>query len=332
MTTSRHPSWDTISAALMAQEPRRFPLHGHPDLYLHMEPGTKRLSLMVPWDSTAEPPVSPLRELSFAQRTIDGESLLAVGMNTPSLHHECYSFLLTVADTIQLEGVAPEAALARELEAWEALLRPAPRVSKEEETGLIGELWVLHRMIGSMGASAVSAWVAGEPESHDFRFCHHDLEVKTTTARERRHIVNDPSQVTPLPGHDLWFASLQVAPAGLGGGRTLPESIAKVMKLLAAEGTAQSRFQSILSNRGYRTSDAPQYTTRFELRTKPQLVPVGQGFPALTRTLLEEALGVERAGRVPSLTYVVRLDGLGYGDGTEPFLALLPSSGTEELL
>ena len=274
MTTPRHPSWDTIFAALVAPEPRRFRLQGHPDLYLQVEPGTKRLSLMVPsWDSTTEPPVSPLRELSFAHCTIDGESLLAVGMNTPSLHQECYSFLLTVADTIQLEGVAPEAALIQEMEAWEALLRPAPRVSKEEEIGLIGELWVLHRMIGTMGPSAVSAWVAGAPESHDFRSDHHDLEVKTTTARERRHIVNDPSQVTPLPGApSSRFASLQLAPAGLGSGRTLPESIAMVTVLLAADGTAQSRFKSIIDSRGYRTSDAPHYTTRFEQRTKPQLV------------------------------------------------------------
>ena len=56
-----------------------------------------------------------------------------------------------MTDTIQLEGVAPEAALIQEMEAWEAPAACATSLSKEEEIGLIGELWVLHRMIGTMG-------------------------------------------------------------------------------------------------------------------------------------------------------------------------------------
>ena len=70
------------------------------------------------------------------------------------------------------------------------------------------------------------------------------------------------------------------------------EWIAMVMVLLAADGTAQSRFKSIIDSRGYRASDAPHYTTRFEQRTQTlKLIPVGESFPAVTRMLLEEAFG-----------------------------------------
>jgi hypothetical protein len=332
MSVARHPSWDTVLASLSAQQPRRFPVPGHPHLYVHVEPGINRLSLLVPWKPATVVPVSPLREISFSRRSIDGETFLAAGTSTSSLQQECYSFLLTVADAIQLKAMSPEAALVQQLQAWGALLQPASRLSKEEEIGLIGELWVLHRLVSATGPSAVLAWVAAEPESHDFRFGSYDLEVKTTTARERRHTINDPSQVTPLPGHDLWFASLQIAPSGRDSGRTLPESIERLMELLSGDGAAQARFQAVVTARGYLNSDAPHYPTRFGLRTAVQLIPVAASFPALTRDVLESALGRERAGRVPGLSYMVRLDGLGFEDGTDSFFALLPPSSAGELV
>jgi hypothetical protein len=205
-------------------------------------------------------------------------------------------------------------------------------MTREEEIGLLGELWTLHRLFAVSGSKAVESWVAVDPESHDFRFGTTDLEVKTTVSNERLHTINNPSQVLPLEGHTLYLLSIQLAPSGVGNGHTLPEAIELLTRSLENDPASMEIFHRGLERRGYRGSDTPQYRTRFKLRNKCALIPIDTFFPAITKDDIVDLLGPDRAIRISRFQYSVKLDGLGELDGSMDFLAVIPSAQSGDLL
>jgi Putative PD-(D/E)XK family member, (DUF4420) len=325
------PSWSTVQGSLRSGAPKRFRLSRKTEVFLQVDASSGWLGLLLPWEEMETWPTSPLREIEFDKRTVDGGSFLAVGTHSEPLFHECFSFLLTLAAAIE-KGARPLDALMLELEAWKTLLQAPIRMTREEEIGMIGELWTLHRLIGSVGPSVVEAWVAIDPESHDFRVGTVDIEVKTTVGNERHHTINDPAQVTPLDDHSLYILSIQIAPAGTGSGRTLPEAVTVIAESFGQNSSLRQVFNQGLERRGYREQDASHYQTRFKLRSKPALVPVDADFPAITRVDLAGLLGRERAIRVGRLQYAVKLDGLGVMDSSAQFLSILPADQAGDFL
>lgn len=331
--TAGAPSWTTILSTFSTETPKLFRLPGAPELFVQVEPNADRLSLLVPWNESDPVPVSPMRELLLDKRLVHGKLSLSVSSQSPPLFHETYSFLLTVAARIQIDGLEPAEALDRELRAWSSLLQPAERMTTEGEIGLVGELWVLNRLVSSaIGRKAIESWVAGNPESHDFRLNGVDLEVKSTLMNERIHTISSPAQVMPLEGHGLFFVSLQLAPSGPGTGRTLPECISLVSAQLAGFSGQAGQLESIVTRRGYRQSDSAQYSTRYSMRAPACMVPVNTAFPSITYQSLLSVLGSDRASRVSGVKYDVKLNGLGHLDGTEEFGAIIPITGQVDLL
>lgn len=325
------PTWLTVRSALESGAPKRYPVAPKSRIFLQIDPVVGWLGLLLPWKQDDEIPISPLREIKISTRSIDNEFFLTVGTGSRDLFQQGYSFLLTVADAID-SGQPAFIALTEELKAWDALLRPAGRLTKEDEIGLFGELWALHRLIGFLGPEAVEGWVAIDPESHDFRFQSVDLEVKTTVSQERLHFINSLAQVVPLEGHELYVLSIQIAPAGIGGGLTLPEAILAVRSTFNHDSNLQSLFSLAIENRGYRESEAAQYPTRFRLREKAALIPVDQAFPAVTPAAITKLLGPDRASRTARFQYMAKLDGLGFFDGSPEFLSIIPLGNSGNLI
>lgn len=325
------PAWSTVRSALDAGAPKRYGIAPESQLFLQIDPAIGWLGLLVPWEESDKLPVSPLREIKIASRSVDGDLFLSVGTDSQELFQQCYSFLLTVADAID-SGEPAALALAQELTAWEALLRPAARLTREDEIGLIGELWTLHRLTSFVGLNAVEGWVAIDPESHDFRFGNVDLEVKTTVSNERLHFINSLSQVVPLDGHALYILSIQIAPAGVGNGLTLPEAILALQSTFKPEPNLQTLFNHAIERRGYASSDSAQYPTRFRLRGGASLIPVDGSFPAITPAAINKLLGPDRASRTDRFQYMAKLDGLGFLDGSPQFVSVLPMGNSGNLL
>ncbi|MCL4212732.1 MAG: PD-(D/E)XK motif protein [Gemmatimonadales bacterium] len=315
-----------MEAILESKTPRRLRITPTAKHYLQLDAGAGWIGLLLPWDSDHTVPVSALREIELSRRTIDGESFVAIGTHTTALFHECYAFLLTLSQAVESGARTPFEALKSELSSWATLLTAAARLTREHEIGLVGELWALHRLVGILGPKAVAAWVAIDPESHDFRFAGVDLEVKTTIANERIHSVSNLSQMVPLTDHSLYFLSIQIAPCGPESGLTLPEMIEELRTHVRHEPQALHDFDRALANRGYRDGDGPQYQTRFKLRGPAALVPVDGMFPAITRADIAGLLGSAKAARVSDLRYRVSLQDLGSLDGSKEFYNVLPRS------
>ena len=87
----------------------------------------------------------------------------------PEVFEPFYAFLLDVANRLQISGEAPEAAVTEALAAWRRMLAAPTLMGDDPQTGLLGELWILERLMLGMGTEAFDAWTGPKSEAHDFR-------------------------------------------------------------------------------------------------------------------------------------------------------------------
>jgi hypothetical protein len=260
--------------------------------------------------------------------TVADATFVEVSTAETKLYPEFYSFAVSLADRIQLQSQPVSAALELTLLNWNQLLRAIHLLSVESQLGLIGELWVLARLIRGSGPNALDTWTGPMGEPHDFRLASNEFEIKTTISATRSHMINGEDQLVPSPSHQLYVLSIQVEPAGAGG-RSLPELVDRVLDLLSDQPAVLDRFGRSLGRVGYDDRDKALYKERWQLRSRPRLISVDDSCPQLTRARVE-ALDPKNSHRISELHYRVNLEGLGSPDDSNEFRAVLPSGGPDD--
>ena len=318
----RVPSWENLRAMVDAGVPAAEPIAGQPALEVFVEAFGARVGLRAPIDRIEAPPTVRFADVRVRLVEVRGEPHVEVSTAARDLYHEFHALIVVAADLIQVEKVPPVSAISDTLTRWRRLLSPAEAMSAEERIGLLGELWVLRRLILANGTPAIDSWVGPRGEPHDLRLGNQEFEVKVTRSPRRLHLINGLEQLTPSTGCWLFIVSLQFEPAGAQQSpMTLPVAVAEIEELLATDAARRDLFNQLLREQlGYR-ADRDEGEA-FRLRTPPRLVPVDDTCPALTRDLLRP-LG-ERGHRIESVRYAVDLEGLGVEDGTPPFLEFIP--------
>lgn len=328
MTTTRHITWEELSARIAAGIPftHRIPA---PDgnanaLDLRVSEHGEELALWIPIESGGTALMPPLAAMAIEVRTVDGTRVIEIRTRTPSLFQEIYGFFISVCDKIQLNRVDPIAALEETVEAWRDLLRAQAVLSEDVQLGLRGELYFLRQLASSHADDALSAWTGPQRQPHDFRIGSNEFEVKTTRGIHAVHVIHGLRQLEPSPDHQLFIFSLRLAPAGAKAGTTLPEEIDLTRKLLGPAG--RLRLDMILRNRyGYLAEHAQWYPQRLQLAAPPYLVPVDALCPRITQDMLAAA---PNAARLSDVRYRVNLEGLGFRYGTEQYKAALGKPAT----
>jgi hypothetical protein len=318
-----HPPWEEFKSFLLAEDPTLHVIDGKPAVSIFLEPGSPRIGLRTQLASGTFITQDPLAEIDIRTVSLSGESLLEISTQNQSLFPYFYSLALSIADHIQVEGVGVARAVQDSLEQWRALLSRASMLSTEEQTGLMGELWMLDRLGRVFGEQALTAWTGPKGQAHDFRIGSQEFEIKTTRSERRIHLIGSLSQLLPSPGKSLFLLSLQFAAAGATGGWSLNDSIVEVRSLFAPLGLA-STFEEMLRDRyGVGEDNRTYYRERLQLRSKPYLVPVDDHLPVLRS---EDILSIPRSGmeRISDVRYRLDVGGLGFPEDSPEFLALLP--------
>jgi Putative PD-(D/E)XK family member, (DUF4420) len=320
----RHLEWRNFRQVIDEGVPAVLPVSGTPPVTVFVDQDGRRIGLHTPAEDAVVPPASPLADIDVQVVTVDGRRYLEVSTSARRLFVEFYALLEELADRIQLKSVEPARALAETVANWKALLRPAERLSEDEQLGLLGELWVLERLVRVLGPAAVSAWTGPLSEPHDFRLGEVEVEVKSTLGVHRRHWINGSSQLEPTPGLTLHILSLQFEPAGAANAMTLPDQVQKVRALLGGTPSQLELFdRGLLLGWRYADEDASDYQAGRCLRSLPALIPVNATLPRITEGLVRDRFGSD-AGRVDEVRYRLDVDGLGVLDGTPAFLDVLP--------
>ena len=296
-----------------------------PYVALFLDEGAARLGGHFEIGRTTTVPVSPLEEVSFRAVAVDGKFCLELSTRSPELYRNFFFMLADVASGVVSDGETPTVSLDRSLRNWNALLRHPEMLSEERQIGLFGELWLLRRLVATMGLMALQAWTGPRRQSHDFRLAKSELEVKTTSGSGRVHIVNGLNQLVPGTGFDLYVLSLQVTHAG-SGGMTLAEAIEGIATALRHRPEAEREFSELLKLSGYRPTDASRYPRRRRLLGQPLLVPVRDGCPRLIPEALAALPPHFAAERIHDVTYRIDLNGMRIPDGDPRFLEVLLAS------
>ena len=326
--SERHLSWENVRAWIERGDAGRHAIAGEPRMELFVEAAGEQLGLSMPLDEAVEAPVLPYEHVHCGMRRREGQRRLEVWTDSPELHRPFHSFLLTVADEVQLAGQPMAAAIASAARRFSNLLASRSLLPSEKVLGLLGELWVLERLLQADGSSALSCWTGPEGEDHDFRRGSTELEVKSTTRQRREHVINGVKQLEPSPGRELHVLSLQFAAASSGEGSSLPEAIERALTLLESDPDARTRFEDTLEQKfGYRDSDAPLYPDRFQLRSEPALVHVDEDCPRILPNRFADAVTPGLSSRVRLLSHEIDLEGLGIGPDHPEFQSVLPVSG-----
>jgi hypothetical protein len=327
----RYLSWTNLSRAIAAGTPQRFAIDGDPNLDILLESGGSALGLAVPFSEREALPVSTLTALSLTRRLVDAEPRLFIATSQRRLFREFYDLFIEIADCIQLEGLRPIDALQRALGKWRTLLEEVSPLSTEAQIGLIGELWLLARLVAGNSPVALDSWTGPLGEPHDFRTSLAAIEVKASLSRRHVHTVSSLEQLSHEPETRLFVLSLLLEPAGGDGGHSLATAVAALRGLLSPDQTRLDRFDQLLATAiGFNDAMAAHYRLRYKLRSAPRLFEVTEGFPRLTRPMLQTQLGPNSL-RIVDAEYIVDFEGLDYLD-VNASEGVVPKSAVGDLL
>lgn len=320
---SARPTWEEFSQHLASLAPVAVRLSGDPPLVLFVEPRGSRIGLRVDgrWD---EQVATPYTSIEIGVVALRGGEQTEISTREEPLYRYFFGFALSVADAIQHEGLAPDAALRRAISQWRALFDQFALLTPDKQMGLLGELWLLNRLLDTYRDAALEAWTGPQGASHDFRIGEVEVEVKTTGTEHRIHMISSDSQLSPSPGHQLFLLSLQFTAGGTSG-MALKEAIVRVRERLSSYGQA-GRFDSLLEQAfGLSYENAQFYVNRMQLRSAPYLVPIGPDFPRIT-TADVLSLPHSNMTRISDVRYRLDVEGLGWEDGSKEFLAIIPGA------
>jgi hypothetical protein len=323
ISKSRHISWQDLQERIARGVPfvHRIPspATGVPPADILVAEGGTELRLYLPCALGATVGVSPLKDVSISASHSPQGNAIEVVTRSRVLFQEIYNFFVSVIDKVHLDGLAPAAAVEETLERWRDLLKSQSIMSEEAQLGLMGELWLLERLVKKFGDIALDAWTGPSRQAHDFRIGNVEFEVKTTRGATHSHFVNGLNQLEPSGGRALYLLSLRLELAGVGSGTTLPEQIASVRTALSE--SARSKLDRLLRNAySYDNAHDRIYSTRLQLASPPRIVPVDSNCPKLTRPMLA---GIPHLDRIGDVRYRANFEGLGFAEGSAEFNSLL---------
>jgi hypothetical protein len=326
----RIPDWPEVRRLLERGDPQTILLEGTVPLELRVDGERGTTSLRCPVDGPADLRGFGAPEELILRSLDDPDPRLEISVADIELVPHFLGFVETVVDAIQLQGAEATGAIQTSMRLFRRLLRDVHLLSRERVLGLLGELWVLNRLIDAGGGGALESWTGPRGEAHDFRIGGVELEVKTTARQRRVHLIHGLDQLEPSPGADLHLVSLQLASGGAASESfSLAERLAATRKRLDGFGRGEEFGRLVIGRHGIAPEDEHRYDERFRLRSAPVLIKVDESFPRLTRDDIDAAPNPEMH-RVVEVEYEVDVEGLGVADGAPEFTTVLPAGGADE--
>lgn len=315
---ARHLSYATLETLWAAGNPQVLPVAGTPWCEIRLDPTAGMVLLRTVYDQP-EPDLARLKNVTFeavAGETRDiAEIAVRVEGNLPS----AYGLLAKIANGLQVDHAPLAAAAADGIAAQKQMLVSRAALAESDEIGLFGELLFLEFLIDVLGAGpAVAAWQGPKSEEHDFVFDRIHIEVKTTTAERREHMISGLTQLVPTPDVPLSVLSIQITRDDAGS--RLPDLIGRVRK---AAGGHVPKIDALLS-RHWDPDDAELYPTAWTLRSKPRAYDVDENFPAMTPRRIAPA--VPHFALISRVAYVVDVTELEHRALPDPYAAFVEAA------
>ncbi len=199
-----------------------------------------------------------------------------------------------IVTELPADGPSDPATLLAVLERWRRFWTAArDGLNREEQLGLLGELWLLLEWLPRLTTRAVSSWQGPLRGRHDFVSETLSVEVKTTGA-STGPVVHRITRLDQLeePGHgQLYLLSLR-ALTDPAGAHSLDTLTRRARRAAAAAGaTCTALLEDRLRALGITAADDGRYTDPLRV-TQQELYEVGNDFPRLTSASFPSGLPI----------------------------------------
>lgn len=238
----------------------------------------------------------------------ESKGIVALTLRDPKLRDVFYTLCLDIVSAVRQAASQTDAVgrMMIRMWRWHHLLRGGgdERLSPEEQKGLIGELFVLDRiLLPTIGArSALESWKGPLDGIKDFNIAQMAIEAKARGSAAPHQIsIFSEFQLDP-EGLDALFLFVAVVDTGLKDsvdGFTITQLADNVRAdIEAADAGSTGLFESLLGSSGFRWED--DYSDSIWVHGQDRIYSVGDPFPKIVPAMLRD--GVEH------VRYSVTLD------------------------
>ena len=307
---TRYYSWNQFRDEYINQSvPGMHTIPGDPWMAIYADPGKGRIGLQVELLNSDEIEPLPLKSLDLELNISNGKYLADFSTSKCELYEHFYTLIIQIANSIQLEKVAVQAAINNAIEQFRALLEFSAPMSEEMVVGLWGELWLLNALIDNHGPASINYWKGPEKGIHDFQIGDIEIEVKTTRNEKRQHLISSITQLTPSLGFQLYICSIQVEESH-DGGESVRDLLNSLNRKIDKNKEVQKKFDEKLAAVGWKEVDAAINSKRYYLRSDPALILVDSKIPRITFDLISSSFGSCSAVRIDQVSYRLDVTGL----------------------
>lgn len=184
--------------------------------------------------------------------------------------------------------------LSEALERWRRFfsLRENIKLTREEQLGLFGELWLLRSMLqNDVGLQTIGYWKGPYRGVFDFSLQNMSIEVKTTAAKMpyKAFISNEVQLNDRLAGGALALCFIAAQPND-SSGETLGDVVKGIEDYIKSDETACSLFRDKLFGCGLGKPYIDSYLARYIIK-EHAFFNVKEGFPRILSENLPNGLG-----------------------------------------
>lgn len=249
-------------------------------------------------------PFKDLRQLSvglLVDTSFQDSSLLLVQLRNNE-NREVFATLcenlVSAASQVTEERLMAKMVMSKLCE-WKALFEKLSHgpLSKPQQEGLFGELYLLKKMLEQNAKAAendvVATWHGMEMERavRDFQGSNWVVEVKTTASNcPQKVTINGERQLDDSLVENLFLFHCSVDISN-GSGITLPELVEEVRKMLAHSFIARALFEEKLYHTGYLDRDVEHYRDSHYLIRSDKFYKVTGDFPRIRENELRSGVG-----------------------------------------
>ncbi len=185
--------------------------------------------------------------------------------------------------------------LSTALERWKRFfsLRESIALTREEQIGLFGELYLLHSMMqnGIAASKAISCWKGPYQGVFDFSFSNMSIEVKTTASKMpyKVHISNEMQLDDRLAGGILVLSFIAVQPSD-SSGETLGDMVKGIAYFIEKDEVGRSLFQDKIFGCSLGHPYIDRYTSKYIVK-EHGFYNIQGDFPRILSKDLAKGLG-----------------------------------------
>ncbi|MBE6061898.1 MAG: PD-(D/E)XK motif protein [Clostridium sulfidigenes] len=185
--------------------------------------------------------------------------------------------------------------LSTALERWKRFfsLRESIVLTREEQIGLFGELYLLRSMMknGIVASNAISCWKGPYQGVYDFSLSNMSIEVKTTASKMpyKVHISNEMQLDDRLAGGILVLSFIAVQPSD-SSGETLGDVVKDIVYFIEEDEASRSLFQDKIFGCGLGNSYIDRYISKYIIK-EHGFYNVQENFPRILSKDLAKGLG-----------------------------------------